>query len=61
MDIIDVYSSDRGDSAKLVIEAVKEIDDKLKDEKDGSKRTKLMFEQMLRGIHMTQNPYSIGF
>lgn len=61
MDIIDVYSSDKGDSTKLVIEAVKEIYDKLKDEKDGSKRTKLMFEQMLRGIHMTQDPYSIGF
>jgi len=62
MDIMDIYATDKGNESKLVIEAIKEIDDKLKDEKDGSKRTRLMFEQMLRGIHLTQDPYNVtGF
>lgn len=37
-----------------VIKAVKEIDEKLKTETDGKKRTQLMFEQMLRGLYLTQ-------
>ena len=41
------------DNAK-VINAVKEIDEKLKTETDKSKRTQLMFEQMLRGLNLTQ-------
>lgn len=41
------------DNAK-VIKAVKEIDEKLKTETDKSKRTQLMFEQMLRGLYLTQ-------
>ena len=43
---------------KEVFESVKEIDDKLKTEKDAEKRTTLMFEQMLRGIKLT-NGYSM--
>lgn len=58
MDIMDIYATDKGNENKLVIEAIKEISDKLKDEKDGSKRTELMFEQMLRGIYLTQDPYN---
>lgn len=37
-----------------VIEKVKEIDEKLKEENDGKKRTKLMFEQLLRGLYINQ-------
>ena len=37
-----------------VIKAVKEIDEKLKTETDKNKRTQLMFEQMLRGLYLTQ-------
>ena len=37
-----------------IINNIKEIDDKLKDTKDGKKRTKLMFEQMLRGLYLSQ-------
>ena len=41
------------DNAK-VVNAVKEIDEKLKTETDKGKRTQLMFEQMLRGLYLTQ-------
>jgi hypothetical protein len=34
------------------IKKVREISDKLEDEKDGKVRTKLMFEQLLRGLYM---------
>ena len=37
-----------------VIEKVKEINDKLNEEKDGKMRTKLMFEQLLRGLYINQ-------
>ena len=37
-----------------VIESVKEIDEKLKKETDKSKRTQLMFEQLLRGLYLNQ-------
>ena len=37
-----------------VVNAVNEIDEKLKTETDKSKRTQLMFEQMLRGLYLTQ-------
>ena len=37
------------------IKKVREINDKLSDEKvDGKMRTKLMFEQMLRGLYINQ-------
>ena len=34
------------------IKKIKEISDKLEDEKDGKARTKLMFEQLLRGLYI---------
>lgn len=41
------------DNAK-VIQGIKEIDDKLHSGNvKGSERTKLMFEQMLRGLYLT--------
>ena len=41
------------DNAK-VIQGIKEIDDKLHSGKvKGSEKTKLMFEQMLRGLYLT--------
>lgn len=36
------------------IKKVREISDKLEDEKDGKARTKLMFEQLLRGLYINQ-------
>ena len=36
------------------IKKVKEISDKLEDERDGKARTKLMFEQLLRGLYINQ-------
>ena len=36
------------------IKRVKEINDKLEEEKDGKMRTKFMFEQMLRGLYINQ-------
>jgi len=36
------------------IKKVREINDKLEDEKDGKVRTKLMFEQLLRGLYINQ-------
>jgi hypothetical protein len=46
----------------LVIKGMQEIEDMIKEESekevvDGDKLTKLRFEQMLRGIYMTRNPY----
>ena len=43
-----------GLSTEKIDNAVKEIDEKLKKEKDKKKRTQLMFEQMLRGLYLTQ-------
>lgn len=36
------------------IKKVREISDKLGEEKDGKARTKLMFEQLLRGLYINQ-------
>lgn len=36
------------------IKKIQEIDDKLHEENDGKTRTKLMFEQMLRGLYINQ-------
>ena len=37
-----------------VIKKVKEINDKLNEEKDDKVRTKLMFEQLLRGLYINK-------
>jgi hypothetical protein len=52
--MIDYYGENGLFDEKKVINAVKEIDEKLKTETDGKKRTQLMFEQMLRGLYLTQ-------
>ena len=36
------------------IKRVQEINEKLEKEKDGNMRTKLMFEQLLRGLYINQ-------
>jgi len=36
------------------IKKVKEISDKLEDERDGKARTRLMFEQLLRRLYINQ-------
>ena len=36
------------------IKKVREISDKLEEENDGKVRTKLMFEQLLRGLYINQ-------
>lgn len=38
-----------------VINAVKEVNEKLSKEKDGNKRTQLMMEQLLRGLYLGQD------
>lgn len=51
--MIDDNNSHIIDNAK-VIQGIKEIDDKLHSGKvKGSERTKLMFEQMLRGLYLS--------
>jgi hypothetical protein len=50
----DYYDENGYLDERKVINAVKEIDEKLKTETDGKKRTQLMFEQMLRGLYLTQ-------
>lgn len=52
--MIDYYDEHGIIDENKVINAVKEIDEKLKTETDGKKRTQLMFEQMLRGLYLTQ-------
>ena len=52
--MIDYYDENGILDDKKVIKAVREIDEKLKTETDGKKRTQLMFEQMLRGLYLTQ-------
>jgi hypothetical protein len=52
--MIDYYDEHGIIDEKKVVNAVKEIDEKLKKETDKGKRTKLMFEQMLRGLYLTQ-------
>lgn len=52
--MIDYYDENGYLDERKVINAVKEIDEKLKTETDGKKRTQLMFEQMLRGLYLTQ-------
>jgi hypothetical protein len=52
--MIDYYDEHGILDEKKVVKAVKEIDDKLKTETDKGKRTQLMFEQMLRGLYLTQ-------
>ena len=52
--MIDYYDEHGIMDETKVVNAVKEIDEKLKTEKDKKKRTQLMFEQMLRGLYLTQ-------
>jgi hypothetical protein len=52
--MIDYYDEHGIIDEKKTIKAVREIDEKLKTETDGKKRTQLMFEQMLRGLYLTQ-------
>lgn len=52
--MIDYYDENGILDNDKVIDAVIEIDDKRKIEMDKGKRTKLMFEQMLRGLYLTQ-------
>ena len=52
--MIDYYDENGYLDERKVIDAVKEIDEKLKTETDKKKRTQLMFEQMLRGLYLTQ-------
>jgi hypothetical protein len=52
--MIDYYDEHGIIDNTKVVNAVKEIDEKLKTETDKSKRTQLMFEQMLRGLYLTQ-------
>ena len=52
--MIDYYNEKGLFDDKKIINAVKEIDEKLKTETDKKKRTQLMFEQMLRGLYLTQ-------
>ena len=52
--MIDYYDEHGILDSTKVINAVKEIDDKLKKETNKGKRTQLMFEQMLRGLYLTQ-------
>ncbi len=52
--MIDYYDEHGIIDEKKVVNAVKEIDEKLKTENDKGKRTQLMFEQMLRGLYLTQ-------
>jgi hypothetical protein len=52
--MIDYYDENGVLDNVKVVNAVKEIDEKLKTETDKGKRTQLMFEQMLRGLYLTQ-------
>ena len=52
--MIDYYDEHGIIDENKVINAVKEIDEKLKTETDKKKRTQLMFEQMLRGLYLSQ-------
>lgn len=52
--MIDYYGENGILDENKIISAVKEIDDKLKTETDKGKRTQLMFEQMLRGLYLSQ-------
>ena len=52
--MIDYYGENGVLDENKIISAVKEIDDKLKTETDKGKRTQLMFEQMLRGLYLSQ-------
>lgn len=57
--MIDYYDEHGIIDETKVVNAVKEIDEKLKTEKDKGKRTQLMFEQMLRGLYLTQVQWNI--
>lgn len=56
MDILDIYTNDGKGMENKVIESIKEVNDKLKDENNGKERTKLLYEMMLRGLYLSQCP-----
>ena len=49
--MIDYYDDGGMVDHEKVVKAVSDIDKRLKDEKDGGNRTRLMYEQMLRGLY----------
>ena len=51
--MINYYDKNGIIDSEKVVETIKEINDKLKTETNKSKRTQLMFEQMLRGLYLT--------
>jgi hypothetical protein len=50
------YMASDGSDERNVIESIRKIDEQLKEESSEEKRTRLMYEQMLRGLRLTQNP-----
>ncbi len=55
MDYYSYMSSDSSDE-RSVVEAIRKIDEQLHEETSEEKRTRLMYEQMLKGLRLTQNP-----
>ena len=50
--MINYYDKNGIIDSEKVVETIKEVNDKLKTETNKSKRTQLMFEQMLRGLYI---------
>ena len=53
--MIDYYDEFGMVDNNKVIKAIREIDEKRKNEKDKSKQTKLLMEQLLRGLYLNPN------
>lgn len=58
---MNVFDNNGTFSQELVIEGIKEMEEKIKEENakevvDGEKITRMMYEQMLRGIYLQGNP-----
>lgn len=56
MDILDIYNDNGRSMENKVIDSIKEVNDKLNEERDGKERTRLMYEIMLRGLYLSQCP-----
>lgn len=56
MDILDIYNDNGRGMENKVIDSIKEVNDKLNEERDGKERTRLMYEIMLRGLYLSQCP-----
>ena len=50
------YMSNDGSDERSVVESIRKIDEQLQEEMSEEKRTRLMYEQMLKGLRLTQNP-----